>query len=808
MEDTSATLEIPEDAGSPPGGEVKRWLLELNIADKEEKAWRKTCERIIKRYRAEDKITIDAKTSRTQFNILWSNVETLAPALYNSTPQPDVRRRFRDSDPIGKTASELLERSLTYAIDAYDFDDVMQDCINDYLLTGRGIVRVRYMPSIKTMHEPMQAAIPRPAMQAQAMGVDGHDAMGSEHSDGDGSYEALEFEQVLCELVQWGDFRRGPGKRWHDVGWVAFRSYLTREELTEKFGKIGAAIELEDVEMGDENKDVDDKQRDAFKRLPVWEIWDKEERKVIFIAQSYKDKPLKIEDDPLGLDGFFPIPRPIYSIRSTKSLVPIPEYVLYEDQAKELDRITVRIGKLTNTLKIRGIYDSTLSEIAKLMGDTENEYIPSQNVTALIERGGLEKAIWTMPIEMAANVMTSLYTARDQVKQTIYEITGISDILRGATNPNETATAQGIKNQWGTLRLQRRQAEIQRFARDILRLKAEIIAEKFQPETVLEMTNMKLPTQQEVMQARMQLQKMQMQAQMQAPPQPGVASPQQPPPPDPKLIELEQHVSLEDVFGFLRDNSHRQFRIDIETDSTIAGALQQDQKNITDLLTGIASFMQSVEPAVMSGALPMPAAKAMLLSAVRRFKLGSEVEDELDKIPDQLPPKPAEDNGKGEAELQKQQLALQGQELENNYKDAHVKLREQGLQMREKAHGDRESALNAKESDMHDKHGEREAALNAREAGMNDQQTEIDGAGDVTVQEVQKMIMQAQEQMSNFMQQKLNEFVAHIGNTQTDSNSQQSQMMQIMATMAESMSAPKRIIRDATGRIVGAETVQ
>ena len=771
----TAMLEVPADAGTPPKGVAKRWMLELKLADKTEKAWRKTCERIIKRYRGDERLIVDNKTFRNEFNILWSNTETLAPALYNSTPTPDVRRRFRDSDPIGKAASELLERSLDYAIDAYDFDDVMQDSINDYLLTGRAVVRVRYVPSIKT--NPMEG----------------------QHAD-DGeveSYDSLEYEQVLCELVPWEDFRHGPGNRWCDVQWVAFRSHLTRDELVEKFGAIGKTLELEDVDLGDENKDVDDHERDVFKRLPVWEIWSKEDKQVIFITQEY-EKPLKIEPDPMGLDGFYPIPRPMYSIRSTKSLIPIPEYILYEDQAKELDRVTARINRLTNALKYRGIYDSTLSEISKLFSEDENSFIPAENVTALIERGGIDKAIWTMPIEMAANVIQTLYTNRDQIKQTIYEITGISDILRGSSNPNETATAQGIKNQWGTLRLQRRQAEVQRFARDILRIKAEIIAEKFQPETILKMTNLKFPTLQEKQQAQMMMQ------QAQVPPQPGMPPP---PPPPPGIEDVLQKPAMEEVFGFLRDNAQRQFRVDIETDSTISSIIQQDQRSITELLQGISGFMQGVAPAVMSGTLPMPAAKALLLSAVRRFKMGSEVEDELDKIPDHPPAPPApppdskpNDSAVKEAQLQgaqndlntqKQQMGLQQKDMENKFKEAQLGLREQQLTMKEQAHSVKETSLGEQESTVQSMH-------------------------EVTLQQVQQMIGQAQEALVNALNQKIQEFMAQTNNINAEANSQvageiatmHKDVLTAVGTMAQAMTAPKRIMRDKAGRIIGAETVQ
>ena len=79
---------------------------------------------------------------------------------------------------------------------------------------------------------------------------------------------------------------------------------------------------------------------------------------------------------------------------------------------------------------------------------------------------------------------------RDVVKQTIYEITGISDILRGATNPHETASAQNIKASWGSQRIQRFQGDVGRYCRDLFRMFAEIIVSKFDWEYLKQITSM------------------------------------------------------------------------------------------------------------------------------------------------------------------------------------------------------------------------------------------------------------------------------------------------------------------------------
>ena len=46
-----------------------------------------------------------------------------------------------------------------------------------------------------------------------------------------------------------------------------------------------------------------------------------------------------------------------------------------------------------------------------------------------------------------------LYQQREQIKAVIYELTGLSDIARGASKASETLGAQQLKSQWGSIRL-------------------------------------------------------------------------------------------------------------------------------------------------------------------------------------------------------------------------------------------------------------------------------------------------------------------------------------------------------------------
>ncbi len=635
--------------GDSPEDLVKYWLDELEDSDETEKDWRDDANKVVDIYRGEDvaatAIGSDGqKMRKNTFNILWSNIETLKPAIYNKTPVPNVQRRFKDEDQLGKAVAQVLERSLEFMVDASDFDRPMSDAVDDYLLVGRGVTRVRYVPTFGTPEQPE----------------------GEMPSEMEENYEEpvgeVVKEEVVAEAVAYKDFRRGPANKWSEVDWVGFQHKLTKQDIEEKFGEEMADSVGIDVYAKEEDDTYDNEtnrsQREG--RVRVWEIWCKTTKKVYFIAPSFKDKPLNETDDPLGLSGFFPVPRPIYSLTTTDSLIPVSEYYLYQTLATELNNVTKRIIDILKGLRLRGIYDSRMAEIERLMDSGDNKMIPLDGASQYLDAGGLDRAIWMMPIDKYVGVVNQLYAYRQNLITSIYEITGISDVLRGSSVASETATAQSIKANYGSMRLQRRQREVQRYARDVIRLMAEVIAEQFSVDTLQKMTGLNFPTEEEkaMMQSQMQMQMQQFQMQAQQMQMQG-QQPPPPPQPDPQILERLEQPTWEQIQQVARDDLMREFKVDIETDSTVAANDAEQQQNITELLTGITSFLSGIGPAVESGAVPIETAKSLLMAAVRRFKLGTEVETAVDKIGDQPIQNPEQQAGEsGEAEMAKQQAEM------------------------------------------------------------------------------------------------------------------------------------------------------
>lgn len=613
-----------------------KWISEINLSEKALQPYITRARKIVRKYKKDDEAIRAASVKDRQFALLWANTETIRPALYSRPPIPVVSRRFKDADPVGKAASEVLERCLLYSIDKQNLDGVTRDLTLDYVLLARGITWERYVPTHGAMVYPK---IPVIQITTDA-GVKYNDDQGNEYEEdeveeneagefevtGDG-YEPVIFEESVTDYVNNEDWGCSPSRTWDEVNYVWRRVYMDREQLEDRFGEeIGGKVPLDwGPRTRSQAKGMDD---DGVKRAAIYEIWDKCSKKVYWISKSWPYGPLDEREDPLGLDGFFPCPKPLLGTTGNDSLIPVPDYVYYQDQAEEIDDLTARIAKLEKALKLKGFYAGDgKTNLDQLFKSETNMLIPVPDWISMKENGGLRGQIDWMPVEQAVTVLKACIEMRSQLIEDVYQITGVADILRGATDPGETATAQRIKAKTGAVRIRDRQNELARYLRDVLRIKGEVIAEKFGIDTLKAMSGESFPTAQEKAQLEAQIQQAAQMAAMQG----------QPPPPLPPGVEdMLKSPTWEDVQALLTNNAARQFRIDIETDSTIEPNEADEQQRTVEFITAISGFFAQVGPQVAAQPLLARMFGEMIKFAVRRFRAGRQLEDVIDSTVDQI----------------------------------------------------------------------------------------------------------------------------------------------------------------------------
>ena len=712
--------------------EVQEYLDMFSQYDKEFAKWEGRVEKILKRYR-DDRTTT---TAQSHYNILWANVQTLKAATFSRMPKPDVSRRFKDNDPVARVAAMLLERALEFEVThTEDFQHSLTACVYDRFLGGRGTVWIRYEPVIES--EQFQVSEDDEATESES--------------------EYLDIEQAPVDYVHWRDFGHSYGRTWPDVNCVWRRVYMNREALKERFseeqfGDLWKKIPLDASPDEPRTKMTEG----TVKQALIYEVWDREKKCVYWISKSM-GKILDKRDDPLQLEEFFPCPEPIYSTLTNESLVPVPDFTLYQDQANELDTLADRIKGLVDAMKVRGFYDAANADLGRLFTEGDNNtLIPVKNYAALAEKGGMRGSVEFVDLTPIANALNMAYQAMGQVKQQIYDITGISDIIRGASVASETATAQQIKGQYATLRLKTYQDEVARFSSQILRIKAQIICQHFQPETIYKIGGGAL------------------------------------------LSETDQAM-IPQAMELLKDNPMRTFRVEVATDSMLYADEAQEKADRVEFLQAASSFLERGAKVAQQAPDLVPILMDMLKFGVTGFRVGRTLEGEFDSFADaqkekqkQLqanppPPQPNPDVIKAQAEQQKMQMEAQIEQM-------RMQLETQKLEFDKwKAQLDNETkvvvAEIAAKTDLHLK------SLDINASKEQETLTEVTPGG----------IEQPTSALSGLVEA-INNNMASMVAVQAQHN--QDLMMQQQAAhqnLVQQLTKPKQVVRGADGKIIGVQ---
>lgn len=568
------TIDKDDDDQVNSVSEHRRWIQELKLAENEDKTWLSRCDKIVKRYRDERKNSV-FDSNNSKYNILWSNIQTLLPALYGRTPKAQVERRWKDKDPVGRTASVIMERVLQYEIDHYgDYDNAVRLAVLDRLIPGRGVAWVRFEQKDVELPESMENE----------------------------SKQDVKYECTPTDYVFWKDFRCSPARTWDEVTWVARRVYITKNDGVIRFGEEFKEVPLTHSPTGiDEMKTGGVSQSDieSMQKAQVWEIWSKPDERVYWVAEGH-NKLLDSRDDPYGLDKFWPCPKPLFATQTSDTLVPIPDFSMYQDQAREIDNLTSRISMLSEAIKVVGVYDASQSGVQRMLSEgVNNTLIPVDTWAAFGEKGGLKGVVEFLPLDMVITAIEGCYRAREQSEQTVYKITGLSDIIRGASVASETATAQQIKSQYASLRLKYIQNEVAKFCSEILQIKAQIISDLYSPESLIQMS--------------------------------GISG-------------TDDAQYAEQAIMLIKQEPARSFRIEVAADSLVEMDEEAEKSSRNEFMSSFGTLLRDAFPMVQAAPEIGPLIGEVLQFVARTFRGGRQLENVLEntvsKMNEPKPPQP------------------------------------------------------------------------------------------------------------------------------------------------------------------------
>lgn len=561
--------------------DAEYYLNQISAASAREEKYRKICQDIDKNYCGEN-----------YYNVLFSNTELLLGALVCQNPKPVIRTRFPRQNAqnlkekaLALTVGEAVERAVIYNNDNIDFKGVLEDIVLCALLNGRGVAWLSYEPEIEQKPMPEQNPPEDEPLFA----------------------EEIKSQRVKLKCVDYEDFRFGFAKRWEDVPWVAVRHLLNKKEAKARFGASAAE------KLNYSYRPVSNREEKDLKLACVWEFWHKADGNVVFVSEGF-DGVLKTAPNPYGLEGFFPMPEPLRFIKA-KKLKAVPEYIIYRKEAESLERTERRIDALVKNIKANAVAAAkNKEELASVLeaGDGEIVTVQTGDIAAA---GGLSGVIMEYPNEGKVKVVQSLVTRKADLLETIYAVTGIADILRGQSNAQETAAAQRIKGRFGSLRLQKRQSQVQEFIRGIYRVMTDIVCEHFTQETLKNVSSLELLDGEE--KAALSLKTEQLAEQ-------GSEIP-------PKTAELLQKPSWDEVITVLRQNGLRSYIIDVESSATAFDDEAEDKSARSELFTAVTSVLQNALPAMAQQPSLVPLYKQLINFWVDGFKYSRTLKESLNE---------------------------------------------------------------------------------------------------------------------------------------------------------------------------------
>lgn len=666
---------------------LERWRTEIDYAEKALDKWAGRARHVVRRY-LDERDAIDAQNK--WFNLFHANTNILKSALYAQIPKPEVKRKYTDyNDDVARVAANILQRALQPDSDdpRDTFDAVMRHAVLDRLVPGLGAVWLRLETDTEgvqlqaeTSPEPGEGLAPPES--AESLPNEGFATPDSPDNAEPQSYSRITDQRVAIDYVYWEDFLWSPCRVWEERRWVARRVYMTRDELVKRFGDKGKAVPLNYSPSafgtggtGATFPGPITPTHLAIKQGIVYEIWDRVERRVIWYCKDCTYL-LDEREDFLNLVGFDPCPTPLLANISTNNTVPRPDFYMVQDQYNELDTVNNRISQLVQACKVVGVYDRSADGVQRmLLEGFDNQLIPVDNWAMFAEKGGVKGQVDWLPLEQVVNALQRLYESRELIKQQIFELTGIADILRGASKASETLGAQEIKAKFASVRIKDTQDEVARFAAEILRIKAELMIKHFTPEMIIKKSNIMHTDDAEFA--------------------------------GPALELLKSEVGFE-------------WRILITADQLAQVDYQMEKTDRIELLTAVSQYLAQAGQMIQNQPASGPLLVAMLKWAVSGFKGARDIEGMLDKELDNMVRMLAQGGGqqpdpeaaKAEAEMAKieaqtgavqQKAQIQGQTEMQKLKFAQVKsqqdLRANALkhqqQMRQQAEKTLMGALNS-----------------------------------------------------------------------------------------------------------------
>lgn len=634
----------------------------LNIADR---SWNEI-EKRNKRGKLYGGDDLDRLRRWTRFPLWWSCLKIRQPLCLARLPIP-VLKDTQGDDPLGRTACVIGERFMRSILKTFDALEEFQSSVDDFLVTNFGWGRAFYKKDEcyeeekirlqmieqqpqEPMLDEMGQPIPQEPLPPIFITPDGQEIPQEQVLEDDlgfyyktGENVLIENEEVYFESGMYCNLYVDPDvRKWNAITRLAFEYPYTKREFIKKFGKEAYTKLDFDVE----------RKKDQDECIKVYEYHDKFLKEVRWFAENSEEffQPVEIaslseevdNSDLYGLSNFFPVARPMIMNASTKEFWPTPEFFQVQDLIDDIHQIASRMTLLTKAIRVRFLFDSSVAELKQLVGETgEGGGLGVPNLEqALMNAGGkLTNLVAYFPVQEMIQGLENMYKAFEQRLNSFYQVTGISDLIRGQsdTGVEKTYGERQMEGKFALNRIEPYQGKVQEWIKDNYQLLMEMGLKLFSDQTVDDYIT-------------------------------------------PQTLDPEDKQRYLPALELLKSNKRRRFRVDFETDSTISINEQWKKKQAVELANTLTKAMESVANVAQTQPELAGTELQVLKHMIGEFSDGKlfidEIQDSIQQIIDKVnQPKPEEPNtDMMKLQLENRKLDLEAQKFTATQQFEQIKL--------------------------------------------------------------------------------------------------------------------------------------
>lgn len=600
------------------------------------------------------------------YPIYNASSQILESAFYSRTPEVITQREFEINDDIANTMALISERLGRYQVKVSNFDDVMNACVGDYMHSAKATNQLIYEAEIinQTKRNPLSMIGDNQFSNAQGEIHEGEVQQDSE--TGEYFHETQEqvadpkTQKIYLAPVPFDEILHSPNaKTFKDITEMAYYFTYTKDEAEKKFDKTvldnypwKSGTPKPDKKTG-EIPGMEIESPDKY--MDGWEVYCKLTKKVYWVSEDYRQDFLKAPmSDPYGLENMFPSPPFIIQNKPRKTLYPRPPYIYLRPTLDQLNIMYERTFGLIDSIRRRAIVDGD-EDIVSLLNGGDQEFVSARSLKNIIEKGGLDKMIWFLPVQELVAAVSELAEIEDRFKANVETWYGTPAIAQGLSDPIEAYGTQQIKASAVSDRFRKSKKDVQRLARDSIEMMVDLALKVFSDEKIADICGY-------------------------------------------QYMDLEDQRRFMPALQTLRDDSERVVRVDIETDSMtfVDEDLRANRRNIAiqSALNGIKEITPLFQQDPIAGRVGL---KAILLqlennSEGKQFQdeikaLGKELMDNASQPKPPPPPDPMIAIRQQELQLkdQKQQSDAQAKSQELQLKGAiasdDMQIKAQGVQV-------------------------------------------------------------------------------------------------------------------------------